>query len=70
MVGGYFVDPREGLTAYDIRFARDPGSGQQFYNAWHIRTDEYVGAGLSAKEISDRCDEHREKVSRGKSEAA
>lgn len=56
MTGGYFTQPRD---EYEIRFARNPGNGREFFNAWHIPTDEYVGAGFSAADISRQVDEHK-----------
>lgn len=41
-----------------------------YFNCWHIPTGAHVASGFSAKAISDRCDEHREKFPRGTSEVA
>ena len=35
------------------------GTTKPFWNVWHIPTGAHVAAGFSAKEISDRCDEHK-----------
>lgn len=32
---------------------------KSFMNCWHIPTGAHVAAGFSAKEVSDRCDEHK-----------
>lgn len=35
---------------------------KDFFNCWHIPSGKHVAAGFSAKEISERCDEHKAKL--------
>lgn len=44
---------------YSRKLSRDPRSGAPYFNCWHIPSGKHVAAGFSAKEISDRCDEHK-----------
>lgn len=46
----------ERKSTYFAQFKKD------FFNVWHIPTGDHVAAGYTAKEISDRCDEHKAKL--------
>lgn len=44
---------------YERREVFHGAAKKPYFNVWHLPTGSHVAAGFSAKEVSDRCDEHK-----------